>query len=117
MDQWGEVQPIGGVNEKIEGFFDLCNARNVNDAMVIIPERNVNNLILRDEVIEAVKNGRFKIFAISRVEEGLKILTGLEVDQRDNDGNFLENTVYYHVEKRLEEFAKVGIEEDKKASS
>ena len=113
MDQWGEVQPIGGVNEKIEGFFDLCSARNVNDALVIIPERNVNNLILRDEVIDAVENGRFKIFAISRVEEGLKILTGLEVDQKDDEGNFLKNSVYYCVEKRLEEFAKVGIEEDK----
>ena len=113
MDQWGEVQPIGGVNEKIEGFFDLCKARNVNDAMAIIPERNVNNLILRDEVIEAVKDGKFKIFAISRVEEGLKILTGLDVDSKDDKGNFVKNCVYYYVEKRLEEFAKVGIEEDK----
>ncbi|AWB09461.1 lon-related putative ATP-dependent protease [Thermodesulfobium acidiphilum] len=117
MDQWGEVQPIGGVNEKIEGFFDLCKARDVNDAMVIIPERNVNNLILRDEVIEAVKEGKFKIFAISRVEEGLKILTGLDVDSKDDNGNFIKNSVYYFVEKRLEEFAKVGIEEDKKKNS
>ncbi|MEO1785013.1 AAA family ATPase [Thermodesulfobium sp. 4217-1] len=113
MDQWGEVQPIGGVNEKIEGFFDLCKARDVNDAMVIIPERNVNNLILRDEVVEAVKEEKFKIFAISRVEEGLKILTGLDVDSKDDKGNFIKNCVYSCVEKRLEEFAKVGVEEDK----
>ena len=79
MDQSGEVQPIGGVNEKIEGFFDLCKHRGLNgDHGVIIPRRNVKNLMVRQEVVDAVTAGKFLIYPIDKVEEGLEILTGMK---------------------------------------
>ncbi len=82
ISQKGEIQPIGGVNEKIEGFFDICVQRGLTGSQgVIIPKQNVKNLILKDEVIEAVKKGEFHIYSISNVEEGLEILTGLDHDE------------------------------------
>ncbi|NOX20137.1 MAG: AAA family ATPase [Nitrospirae bacterium] len=104
MDQDGNVQPIGGVNEKIEGFFKLCKMRGLNgEHGVIIPERNVKNLMLSSEVVEAVKNGEFKIYAISRIEEGVPILMDIEAGQLRPDGTYPEGTLNYLVQKRLTE--------------
>ena len=78
VNQKGEIQPIGGVNDKIEGFFQICKMRGLNGTHgVIIPKQNVHNLNLSDEVIEAVKNGDFHIYAISTIEEGIELLTGV----------------------------------------
>jgi predicted ATP-dependent protease len=104
MDQNGEVQPIGGVNEKIEGFFDLCNSRGLNgEHGVIIPRRNIKNLNLKWEVVEAVRDGRFNIYAIDRMEEGLEILTDLKAGELDEQGLYPEGTINYLVTKRLTE--------------
>ncbi|GAA0700676.1 ATP-binding protein [Paraclostridium ghonii] len=89
VSQKGEIQPIGGINEKIEGFFDVCKIKGLNGKQgVMMPIQNVKNLMLKDEVIEAVKNGEFSIYAISNIEEGLEILTGMpieEIDKKVND--------------------------------
>ncbi|NWF51850.1 MAG: AAA family ATPase [Nitrospirae bacterium] len=104
MDQNGDVQPVGGINEKIEGFFDLCKFRGLNGSHgVIIPRRNVKNLMLKSELIDAVREGMFNIYPIDRVEEGIEILTDLPVGELKDDGTYPENTVNYLVVKRLTE--------------
>lgn len=85
VSQKGEIQPIGGVNQKIEGFFDVCKLKGFSPKQgVMIPIQNVKNLILKDEIVEAVKAGTFSIYAISSIEEGLEILTGKTIDEIDN---------------------------------
>lgn len=104
MDQNGDVQPVGGVNEKIEGFFDLCRMRGLNGSHgVIIPGKNVKNLMIKKDVAEAVKEGKFTIYPVERIEEGLEILTGMAAGEAREDGTFPEGTIYFLVAKRLEE--------------
>ncbi len=116
MDQDGNVQPIGGVNEKVEGFFRLCKVRGLTGQQgVIIPERNVKNLMLSSEVVEAVKDGKFKIYTISRIEEGVPILMGIEAGVLQSDGTYPEGTLNYLVEKRLTEIRESMKEKKKEA--
>ena len=104
MDQNGDVQPIGGANEKIEGFFDLCKIRGLDGTHgVVIPKKNINHLMLKKEVVDAVREGKFSIHTIERVEEGLEIFTGLPAGQMKEDGTYPEGTINYLVTKRLEE--------------
>jgi len=106
MDQNGLVQPIGGVNEKIEGFFELCRLRGLDGSHgVIIPRKNVKNLMLKKDVVEAVREGRFFIYPIDLVEEGLEILTGMSAGELQEDGTYPEGTVNYLVMKRLTEIS------------
>lgn len=106
MDQNGDVQPIGGVNEKIEGFFDLCNIRGLDGSHgVIMPRRNLKHLMLKQEVVNAVKDGKFNIYTIDKVEEGLEILTGMQAGDMREDGAYPEGSINYLVMKRLEEIA------------
>ena len=106
MDQNGEVQPIGGVNEKIEGFFEICRLRGLDGSHgVIIPERNVRNLMLRREVVEAVRDGKFSIYPISRVEEGIELLMDMPAGQADEKGEYPEGTLNHLVVARLAEIA------------
>ncbi len=106
MDQNGEVQPIGGVNEKIEGFFDICKERGLNGTHgVIIPKRNLKHLMLRKDVVDAVREGKFKIYPIERVEEGLEILTDMPAGEMREDGTYPEGTINYLVTKRLSEIS------------
>jgi lon-related putative ATP-dependent protease len=106
MDQSGDVQPIGGVNEKIEGFYRLCKIRGLDGSHgVIIPRRNIKNLMLKKEVTDSVCEGKFSIFAIDRVEEGLELLTGMSAGDPGEDGTYPEGTVNYLVMKRLEEIS------------
>lgn len=106
MDQNGLVQPIGGVNEKIEGFFELCSLRGLDGSHgVIIPSKNVKNLMLKKNVVEAVKEGRFSIYPIDLVEEGLEILTGIPAGELQTDGTYPEGTINYLVMKRLTEIS------------
>ncbi len=105
LNQKGDVQPIGGVNEKIEGFYDVCKSKGLNKKQgVIIPIQNVKELMLKDEVIESVKKGEFHIYPISRVEEGIQILTGVGAGMRSAKGTYPAGSVYYLVEKKLNEF-------------
>jgi lon-related putative ATP-dependent protease len=106
MDQYGEVQPIGGVNEKIEGFYDLCKARGLDGSHgVIIPERNIKHLMLRQDVVDAVKEGKFSIYTINKMEEGLEILTGMPAGELQEDGTYSEGTINHLVMKRLDEIS------------
>lgn len=107
VNQTGEVQAIGGATPKIEGFFDLCQARGLTGGQgVLVPEDNVKNLMLRDEVVEAVRSGRFHVYAVSSVDQGIELLTGVAAGQRDGDGSYPEGTVHSLVEQRLRELAK-----------
>ncbi len=107
MNQKGEVQPIGGVNEKIEGFFEVCRAKGLTGRQgVIIPRRNVRNLMLKKEVIDAVAGGMFRIYPIDMVDEGIEILTGATVGERGEDGRYPEGTINSLVETRLLSLAK-----------
>ncbi len=106
MDQNGEVQPVGGINEKIEGFFDLCRLTGFNGSQgVIMPTRNVKNLMLKKDVVEAVKEGKFFIYPIQRVDEGIEIITGMQVGELMDDGTYPEGTINYLVVKRLAEIS------------
>ena len=107
VNQKGEIQPIGGVNEKIEGFFQICKMRGLNgEHGVIIPIQNVRNLHLNDDVIEAVKKGEFHIYAISTIEEGIEILTGVPAGKKDKYGKFPAGTINYLVNEKLVKYAK-----------
>ena len=106
MNQKGKIQAIGGVNDKIEGFFEVCKAKGLTGLNgVIIPESNVQNLMLKQEVIDAVKAGKFHIYAVKTIDEGIEILTGVKAGTRGSDGNFEKGTINYMVDKRLKEMA------------
>jgi predicted ATP-dependent protease len=106
VDQRGTVQAIGGVNEKIEGFFDLCKLRGFNGKQgVIVPRSNVQELMLREDVIEAVQAGQFHVWAASTIDEGIEILTGTPVGGRTDNGRFPEGTVNGRVDQRLRDLA------------
>ncbi len=106
INQKGDIQPIGAVNEKIEGFFAVCEARGLTGEQgVIIPARNVRDLMLNEKVIAAVEAGQFTLWAVSTVDEAIELLTGVAAGQR-KDGRFPENTVHHAVMKRLRELAK-----------
>ena len=106
MDQNGDVQPIGGVNQKIEGFFELCKARGLDGTHgVIIPKRNIRNLVLNEEVVGAVRDGKFLIYAIDRMEEGLELLTNMKAGELQDDGTYPEGTINFLIEKRLTEIS------------
>ncbi|MBC7252069.1 MAG: AAA family ATPase [Anaerolineae bacterium] len=106
VDQRGEVQAVGGVTYKVEGYFDVCRARGLTgDQGVIIPRQNVRNLMLRQDVVEAIREGKFHIYPVASVDEGLEILTGREAGVRGEDGTFPEGTVHFLVEQRLRKLA------------
>ncbi|MBI2166581.1 MAG: AAA family ATPase [Chloroflexi bacterium] len=108
VNQKGETQAIGGVNEKIEGFFDVCRAKGLTgDQGVMIPASNVQNLMLREDVVEASRQGKFHIWAIDTVDEGIEVLTGLSAGERGADGHYPEGTINYLVDKRLRETAQL----------
>jgi lon-related putative ATP-dependent protease len=109
VDQRGQVQPIGGVNEKVEGFYAVCKAKGLTGEQgVIIPVQNVKNLMLRQEVVEAVRTERFHIWAVSNVDEGIEILTGIPSGQKRDDGTWPEGTVNYLIDQRLIEMAEAA---------
>jgi lon-related putative ATP-dependent protease len=106
VSQHGEAQPIGGVNEKIEGFFDVCKARGLTGQQgVVIPASNVQHLMLRQDVIEAVKEGQFSVYAVETVDQAIKLLTGVPAGKRRKDGSFPPGSINQLVEARLIGFA------------
>jgi lon-related putative ATP-dependent protease len=106
VNQHGQVQPIGGVNEKIEGFFDICNSRGLTgDQGVLIPRSNVKHLMLRQDVIQAVKDGQFHIYPVETIDQGSELLTGMAAGEPDQEGKFPENTVNGRVQQALMDLA------------
>jgi predicted ATP-dependent protease len=106
VNQLGQVQAIGGVNEKIEGFFDICKNDGLNGRQgVLIPASNVNHLMLREDVVEAARRKKFYIHAVATIDQGIEILTGMPAGQRDAKGRFPAGSVNAAVEARLKEFA------------
>jgi len=104
VDQKGHLQPIGGVNEKIEGHYLVCKEFGLNGEQgVIIPEGNVDDLMLPEEVVEAVRDGKFHIWAVKTVEEGIEILSGMPAGTPDEEGNYPEGTLFHLVQRRLSE--------------
>jgi lon-related putative ATP-dependent protease len=106
VNQKGEVQAIGGVNEKLEGLFDVYKAKGLTGKQgAMIPASNVQNLMLKDEIIEAAREGKFTIYPVTTIDEGIEVLTGVPAGKRQEDGTFEEGTVNYLVDKRLREMA------------
>jgi lon-related putative ATP-dependent protease len=107
LNQRGEVQPIGGVNEKIEGFFDVCRAKGLTGTQgVVIPRQNVQNLMLRSDVVAAVKDKKFHIYPVKSIDEGIEILTGVEAGAPDEAGDYPDGTVHGLVDRELQRLAK-----------
>lgn len=107
VNQNGEIQPIGGVNQKIEGFFDVCKAKGLTGKQgVLIPHQNIKHLMLREDVVQAVKDGKFHVWAVRTIDEGISILTGTPAGERQADGTYPEGTVNHLVQKRLKELAR-----------
>lgn len=108
INQLGRVQVIGGVNEKIEGYFDICSERGLDGSHgVIIPRDNIKHLMLREDVVEAVAQGQFNVFAVSDIDEALSILTGVEAGRRDENGEFPQDSVNRRVEMQLVRYAEL----------
>ncbi len=107
VNQHGEIQPIGGVNLKIEGFFDVCRSRGLTGNQgVMIPHQNVSELMLRHDVVDAVKQGKFHIYAVHTIDEGIALLTGKPAGTRSKSGKFTPRSVNDLVDRKLAEFAK-----------
>jgi len=111
VNQKGEVQAIGGVNQKIEGFYELCKFRGLDGSHgVVIPESNVKNLMLKEEVVEAIKGGKFHVYPVKTIDEGIEVLTGVPAGELGDDGAYPEGTVNYLAQKRLDELAEISKE-------
>lgn len=109
VNQKGQIQPIGGVNEKIEGFYQICKMRGLDGSHgVMIPVQNVDNLQLSDEIVDSVKNGLFHIYSVSTIEEGIEVLTDVPAGKKDKNGNFPAGTVNYLVHEKLKKYAKIS---------
>ncbi len=120
VNQYGEIQPIGGINQKVEGFFDVCKAKRLTGKQgVIVPVQNVEELQLKEEVVKAAKEGKFRIYPVSKIEEGIEILTGKPAGRELSKGGFTKGSVYDLVDKELERLAKqlkaATDDEDKKS--
>ncbi|HXX73488.1 MAG TPA: ATP-binding protein [Candidatus Acidoferrales bacterium] len=109
VNQRGEVQPIGGATEKIEGYFEVCKARGLDGLHgVVIPRSNIRNLMLKQEVVDAVKAGKFHIYPVSTIEEGIEVLTGKPAGKQLPSGGYEDNTIYGLVDKRLGDMAETA---------
>ena len=109
VNQRGEVQAIGGVNEKLEGFFEVCKAKGLTGEQgAMIPASNVQNLMLKEEIVRAAQAGKFSIYPARTIDEGIEFLTGVPAGERQPDGSYQEGTVNYLVNKRLREMAEMA---------
>jgi predicted ATP-dependent protease len=108
VNQFGEVQSVGSVNEKIEGFFDICLARGLTGEQgVILPKSNVVNLMLRRDLVQAVSEGRFHLYGVDHVDQAMALLIGMEAGQRDERDEFPPDSINGRVTARLREFARL----------
>jgi ATP-dependent Lon protease len=107
INQQGDIQAIGGVNEKIEGFFDVCRIKGLSGTQgVMMPESNVEDLMLREDILDAVAAGKFHIWPVSKIEQGIEILTGCTAGQKKSDGKFEEGTVFALMDERMRDMAR-----------
>jgi predicted ATP-dependent protease len=110
------VQAIGGINQKIEGYFAVCKEMGLTGEQgILMPESNVQNLMLKDEVIEAVKAGKFHIHSVSTIQEGIELLTGIPAGEKQADGTYPETSIFGRVDKRLREMANIMREHNRPA--
>lgn len=120
VNQKGEIQPIGGATEKIEGFFELCKIRGLDGRHgVIIPYQNIKNLVLNDDVVEAVKEKKFSVYAVKTIDEGIEILTGVKAGEKKKDGTYPPDTINYLVYEKLKKYAQTSAgfyKDDKKVA-
>ena len=108
VNQKGRIQPIGGVNQKIEGFFDTCRAKRLSGRQgVMIPRLNIKDLMLRRDVVAAVERGRFHIWPVETIEQGIELLTGIRAGRRLRSGGFPQGTVYHRIDEKLHQMAMV----------
>lgn len=120
VNQKGEIQPIGGVNQKIEGFYEVCKAKGITGNQgVMIPHQNVRHLMLKEEVVEAVKDGKFHIWPVVTIDQGIEILTGMPAGEKDEKGNYPTDSIHGRANSKLREFARIikeysGPDEEKK---
>ncbi len=113
VNQHGDVQVVGGINEKIEGFFDVCRLKGLTGTQgVCIPRGNVPHLVLRHDVIEAVAEGRFHLWAVDPLDEGIELLTGTPAGDLDQEGTF-----HHHLDQRMQEFLDILAEQEAQASA
>jgi len=107
MNQQGDIQAIGGVNEKIEGFYDVCRIQGLTGTQgVAIPAANVEDLMLREDLLEAVAAKKFHVWPVARIEQGIELLTGVPAGDRNGDGLFAPGTAFARLDERLSEMAK-----------
>jgi len=105
VNQNGEIQAIGGINQKIEGFFDVCRLKGLTGRQgVLMPRANLRNLMLRADVVSAVTEGKFHIYAVSTIDEGIESLTGIAAGERDHEGRYPEGSVNDRVQKKLQQY-------------
>jgi predicted ATP-dependent protease len=107
INQQGDIQAIGGVNEKIEGFFDVCRIKGLTGTQgVMMPESNVEDLMLREDVLEAVTAGKFHVWPVSKIEQGIEILTQTVAGQKNGEGKFEAGTVFALMDERMRHMAR-----------
>src|SRR4029077_13437869 len=107
INQQGDIQAIGGVNQKIEGFFDVCRIKGLSGTQgVMMPESNVEDLMLREDILDAVATGKFHIWPVAKIEQGIEILTGCVAGQKNSDGKFEEGTVFALMDARMRDMAR-----------
>ncbi|MFA5904032.1 MAG: ATP-binding protein [Desulfobacula sp.] len=110
VNQKGEIQAIGGVNEKIEGFFDICSRKGLTGKQgVMIPGANIKNLVLRRDVIEAIQRNEFHLYGVARIEEGIKVLTGVEAGKPDKASSYSKDTVFGKVQEKLKKYHELSL--------
>jgi predicted ATP-dependent protease len=108
VNQKGDVQAIGGVNQKIEGFYEVCKVKGLNGNQgVMIPHSNAKNLMLKEEVVEAIREDKFHIWPVKTIDEGIEVLTGMKAGQRKPDGTYDDDTINHLVQRRLDEMAEL----------
>ncbi|MEE9288109.1 MAG: S16 family serine protease, partial [Bacteroidota bacterium] len=106
VNQRGDIQPIGGVNVKIEGFFDVCRERGLRGTEgVLIPQQNVNDLMLRHDIVEAITKKKFHLYPVESIDHGIEILTGVRAGRRLSNGEFEQGTMNYLVDRKLREYS------------
>ncbi|HSF58821.1 MAG TPA: ATP-dependent protease, partial [Candidatus Binatia bacterium] len=105
-NQNGEIQAIGGINYKIEGFYDVCRLKGLTgDQGVLMPRANLRNLMLRSDVVQAVKDGKFHVYAVSSIDEGIEVLTDVPAGERDSEGHYPAESINGRVAKKLLQFS------------
>jgi predicted ATP-dependent protease len=106
VNQNGDIQAIGGINQKIEGFYDVCRLKGLTQAQgVLMPKSNLRNLMLRPDVVQAIKDGKFRVYAVNSIDEGIEVLTGVPAGERGPDGRYPDGSINGRVEKKLRQFS------------